>query len=152
RRAFGIGVDFGTTNSSIARVSAAGAVDLASFPSVAGMVEAYPSLLYLDLVKKRGRTSIKSWSRPPAIEEYLAAETKGRLIQSLKSFLSSRGLRGTEVFGRQMTLQDLIARILRDLRASAEAQFGRGIERIVAGRPVRFVGAEKSEDNVFAEH
>jgi hypothetical chaperone protein len=151
-RAIGVGVDFGTTNSSIARVTAAGEVELVAFPSAAGMVEAYRSLLYLDLVKERGRASIKSWSGPAAIEEYLAAETKGRLIQSLKSFLSSRGLRGTEVFGRQMTLQDLIARILRDLRESAEAQFGQRIERIVAGRPVRFVGAEKAEDNAFAEH
>jgi hypothetical chaperone protein len=148
---FGIGIDFGTTNSSIARVSASGEVELARFPAAGAMVEAYRSLLYLDLLKERGRASIKSWSGPAAIEEYLAAETKGRLIQSLKSFLSSRGLRGTEVFGRQMSLQDLIARILRDLRESAEAQFGAGIERVVAGRPVRFVGSEKPEDSSFAE-
>jgi hypothetical chaperone protein len=147
----GVGIDFGTTNSSIARVSPSGEVELARFPAAGAMVEAYRSLLYLDLVKERGRRQIKSWSGPAAIEEYLAAETKGRLIQSLKSFLSSRGLRGTEVFGRQMTLQDLIARILRDLREAAEAQFGGPIERAVVGRPVRFVGAEKPEDNDFAE-
>jgi hypothetical chaperone protein len=150
-QSYGIGIDFGTTNSSIARVSASGEVELARFPSVAGMVEAYRSLLYLDMVKERGRSRIKSWSGPAAIEEYLSAETKGRLIQSLKSFLSSRSLRGTEVFGRQMTLQDLIARILRDLRESAEAQFGAPIHHVVAGRPVRFVGAEKPDDNSFAE-
>jgi hypothetical chaperone protein len=147
----GIGIDFGTTNSSIARVSASGEIELARFPSAGGVVEAYRSLLYLDLVKEHGRARIKSWSGPAAIEEYLAAETKGRLIQSLKSFLSSRGLRGTEVFGRQMTLQDLIARILCDLRESAEAQFGVRLDRVVAGRPVRFVGAGNPDDNTFAE-
>ena len=68
--------------------------------------------------------SLLSWHGPAAIEEYLAAETKGRLLQSLKSYLSSRGFKSTEVFGRRMTIEDLIARILRDLRESAEAQFG----------------------------
>ena len=118
---------------------------------MAGVVESYRSLLYLDQVKERGATRIKSWSGPAAIEEYLAAETKGRLIQSLKSFLSSRSLKSTDVFGRRITLEELIAKILRDLREKAETQFGARIEHAVVGRPVRFVGAEKSEDNSFAE-
>jgi len=94
---------------------------------------------------------IKSWSGPAAIDEYLAAETKGRLVQSLKSFLTSRSLKTTDVFGRRMSLEELIARILRDLREKAEAQFGEPIQHAVVGRPVRFVGAEKDEDNTFAE-
>jgi len=147
----GVGVDFGTTNSSIARASAEGNVEVARFPFLGNIVESYRSLLYLDRIKERGATRIKSWSGPAAIEEYLAAETKGRLIQSLKSFLSSRSLRSTEVFGRRMTLPDLIARILRDLRESAERQFGSRIESAVVGRPVCFVGAEKGEDDSFAE-
>jgi hypothetical chaperone protein len=146
-----IGIDFGTTNSSIALADAAGNVELARFPSVAGPVESYRSLLYLDLVKERGASRIKSWSGPAAIAEYLAAETKGRLIQSLKSFLTSRSLKSTEVFGRRMTLEDLIARILRDLREGAEAQFNSGLRKAVVGRPVRFVGGETDEDNTFAE-
>jgi hypothetical chaperone protein len=94
---------------------------------------------------------VKSWSGPAAIDEYLAAETKGRLVQSLKSFLTSRSLKTTDVFGRRMSLEELIARILRDLREKAEAQFGEPIRHAVVGRPVRFVGAEKDEDNSFAE-
>jgi hypothetical chaperone protein len=148
---FGIGIDFGTTNSSLARVSGSGIVELARFAHAGGAVESYRSLLYLDLVKERGSSRIKSWSGPAAVEEYLAAETKGRLIQSLKSFLSSRHLTGTEVFGRRMTLEDLIARILRDLREKAEAQFGSPVGHAVVGRPVRFVGADQAEDNAFAE-
>src|SRR5690242_5409886 len=109
----GIGVDFGTTNCSIARAGEAGPVELVRFPHAGTAVESYRSLLYLDQVKESGIRRIKSWSGPAAIEEYLSAETKGRLIQSLKSFLTSRSLKSTEVFGRRMTLQDLIARILR---------------------------------------
>ena len=147
----GIGVDFGTTNCSIAGASSHGNVELARFLFLGDIVESYRSLLYLDRIKERGSTRIKSWSGPAAIEEYLAAETKGRLVQSLKSFLSSRSLMSTEVFGRRMTLQDLIARILRDLRERAERQFEAKVESAVVGRPVRFVGAESSEDDSFAE-
>ncbi len=146
-----IGIDFGTTNSSIARATDAGEIELARFPQADGFTDAYRSLLYLEHVKERGVSRIKSWSGPAAIEEYLAAETKGRLVQSLKSFLTSRSLKSTEVFGRRMTLESLIARILRDLREKAEAQFGAPIRTAVVGRPVSFVGAGKAEDNHFAE-
>ena len=142
-----IGIDFGTTNSSVARVTDTGEIELARFPQADGFTDAYRSLLYLEHVKERGVSRIKSWSGPAAIEEYLAAETKGRLVQSLKSFLTSRRLKSTEVFGRRMTLESLIARILRDLREKAEAQFGASIRTAVVGRPVRFVGADKAEDN-----
>ena len=146
-----IGIDFGTTNSSIARAHGAGEIELARYPFTGGVTEAYRSLLYLDKVKERGVSRIKSWSGPLAIEEYLAAETKGRLVQSLKSFLTSRSLKTTDVFGRRMSVEDLIARILRDLREKAEAQFGAPIHTAVVGRPVSFVGAGKEEDNSFAQ-
>ena len=50
-----------------------------------------------------------------------------------------------------MTLEELIARILRDLREKAEAQFGARADAAVVGRPVRFVGADSAEDSDFAE-
>ena len=146
-----IGIDFGTTNSSVARANGAGEIQLAEFPFAGALTESYRSLLYLDKVKERGASRIKSWSGPAAIEEYLEAETKGRLVQSLKSFLTSRSLKTTDVFGRRMALEELIARILRDLRENAEKQFGEPIRQAVVGRPVRFVGAEKDDDNSFAE-
>jgi len=58
-------------------------------------------------------------------------------------------LQTTEVFGWRVTIEDLIARILRDLRAKAEQQFGKPIRSAIAGRPVRFVGAETEEDNHY---
>jgi len=146
-----IGIDFGTTNSSIARAGGDGEMELARFSAAAGLTDAYRSILYLEQVKERGVSHTKSWSGPAAIEEYLAAETKGRLIQSLKSFLTSRTLKSTEVFGRRMTLEELIARILRDLREKAEAQFGAAVGAAVVGRPVRFVVADTAEDSDFAE-
>jgi hypothetical chaperone protein len=146
-----IGIDFGTTNSSIAHAFHSGDVKLAQFPQMGGITDAYRSLLYLEQERERGAKVTRSWTGPEGIERYLAAETKGRLIQSLKSFLSSRTLQGTEVFGRRVTLEDLIARILRDLREKAELQFGTAIRSAVVGRPVHFVGADTEAGDGYAE-
>ena len=146
-----IGIDFGTTNSSIAFAERSDEVQLAKFPYLGGLTDAYRSLLYLQQVREGGVNTLKSWTGPEGIEHYLSTDVKGRLIQSLKSFLSSRTLHGTEVFGRRYSLEDLIARILKDLREKAEHQFGIQIRSAVAGRPVHFVGAENQEDDSYAE-
>jgi hypothetical chaperone protein len=145
-----LGIDFGTTNSSIGLARADGGVELVSFPTAAAGTESFRSVLYLEQRREAGRSQIKSFTGPAGIEQYLRAEHKGRLIQSLKSYLTSRTLTGTEVFGRRYTVEDLIARILADLRLSAERQFGQPIRDAVVGRPVRFVGAESVEDDDFA--
>ena len=145
-----IGIDFGTTNSSIALARPDGTVELVAFPTAAAVTESFRSILYLEHHKHAGRVQTKSFTGPSGIEHYLHAEHKGRLIQSLKSYLTSRTLTGTEVFGRRYTIEDLISRILTDLRLQAEKQFGQPIRHATVGRPVRFVGAENDEDDTFA--
>jgi hypothetical chaperone protein len=145
-----IGIDFGTTNSTVARASGKSQVELVAFPTLTGETFSFRSVLYLQQIKQAARTRTQTWTGPAAIEHYLAAENKGRLIQSLKSYLSDRSLTGTAVFGRHCTLEDLISRILADLRRHAERQFHAGISYAMAGRPVRFVGAETAEDEAFA--
>src|SRR5580700_8227996 len=145
-----LGIDFGTTNSSIAFARGDGMVELVSFHAAAAATESFRSVLYLEQHKHSGRTQIKGFTGPQAIEHYLHAEHKGRLIQSLKSYLTSRTLTGTEVFGRRYTIEDLISRILTDLRLNAERQFDQPIRHATVGRPVRFVGAESVEDDDFA--
>src|SRR5580693_5539947 len=145
-----LGIDFGTTNSSIALAGADGAVKLVSFPTATGTTESFRSVLYLEQRKHAGRSQIKGFTGPAAIESYLEAEHKGRLIQSLKSYLTSRTLSSTEVFGRKLSVEELIARILADLRQQAEEYFGAPVRHAVAGRPVRFVGAETEADNEYA--
>jgi hypothetical chaperone protein len=145
-----IGIDFGTTNSTVARASGESQVELVAFPTLSGETFSFRSVLYLQQVKQAARLRTQAWTGPAAIEHYLAAETKGRLIQSLKSYLSDRTLTGTAVFGRHTTLEDLISRILADLRRHAERQFHTSISYAMVGRPVRFVGAETAEDQTFA--
>lgn len=141
-----IGIDFGTTNSSVARATATG-VELVRFGPESF---SWRSLLYLE----RTTNGIQSSSGQEAIERYLRGhlegEQPGRLIQSLKSYLPLRTLAGTEVFGRNYSLEDLISRILGDLRARAEAQFGVPVRHATVGRPVRFVSAETPDDDEYA--
>jgi hypothetical chaperone protein len=145
-----VGIDFGTTNSSIALARPDGAVELVPFATAAGTTESFRSVLYLEQRKHAGRAQIKGFTGPAAIEHYLEAEHKGRLIQSLKSYLTSRTLTTTEVFGRRYSVEELIARILTDLRLNAERQFGEPVRHVTVGRPVRFVGADSPEDDDFA--
>jgi hypothetical chaperone protein len=153
-RQFAVGIDFGTTNSSIAIANKDSPTQLIAFPigqpPVGATTFSYRSVLYLDQVKEAGKSRIHSWSGPAAIEHYLADEGKGRFIQSLKSHLSSRSLTGTAIFGHHYTLEVLISRILGDLRQHAERQLGSPIRNATVGRPVRFVGAESEEDEAFA--
>ncbi len=146
-----IGIDFGTTNSSVARITGSGQVELARFPTGENLTDSYRSLLYFEQMVEGHRKTVHSWTGPEGIERYLLAEHKGRLIQSLKSFLSSRSLHSTEVFGRRKTLETLIAHILKDLREKAGRQFGIDMRHAVAGRPVHFVGAEDDAADAWAE-
>ena len=146
-----LGIDFGTTNSSMALATGNSQVQLASFPARTGETPSFRSVLYLERSKKiSGVQRTHSWSGPAAIEHYLEADDKGRLIQSLKSYLSSRTLTGTEVFGRRYTIEQLISRMLADLREHAERQFNTPIRYAMVGRPVRFVGAETEDDDAYA--
>jgi hypothetical chaperone protein len=157
-----IGIDFGTTNSSVALATPDGQVQLVSFPTASGTptesfptasgtpTESFRSVLYLEQHKQAGRNSTRSFTGPAAIQHYLDAEEKGRLIQSLKSYLPSRSLTGTEVFGRRYSVEDLVSRILADLRLRAEQQLQHPIHHATVGRPVRFVGSESPEDDAFA--
>ncbi|HUV70709.1 MAG TPA: Hsp70 family protein [Terracidiphilus sp.] len=146
-----VGFDFGTTNSSVALLNERSEVELARFPSLGTEVESFRSVLYLEQSRsENGLRRTHGLTGPAAIERYLHAEEKGRLIQSLKSHLSSRSLTGTEIFGRRYRLEDLITRMLGDIRKHAAKQFEKPIRYAMVGRPVRFVGSESREDDDFA--
>ena len=145
------GIDFGTTNSSVALVTGDSTVELATFTFAGTETLSSRSVLYFEQGKAPGGMKrTHGLSGHAAIERYLESDEKGRLIQSLKSHLTSHTLTGTEVFGRRHRLEELISRILSDLRKRAENQFGRPIRNAVVGRPVRFVGSESDEDDDFA--
>ena len=146
-----VGIDFGTTNSSVAVIGGDGVVRLGSYRFRGEEIPSFRSVLYFEQTLNPNKTKrVHGYAGPEAIERYLDADEKGRLIQSLKSHLPSRSLTGTEVFGRRHKLEGLVARIVGDLRKLAEHQFGAPIRTATVGRPVRFVGSEGPEDDDFA--
>jgi len=145
------GIDFGTTNSAVAMLQPGKELQLARFTFRGEEIPSCRSVLYFEQSKTaNGQRRVHGYSGPGAIERYLEAEEKGRLIQSLKSHLASRTLTGTEVFGRRHRLEELISRIVSDLRKRAEEQFMLPVRKATVGRPVRFVGAESEEEDEFA--
>ena len=133
-----LGFDFGTTNSAMAVVA----------DGRSRVTHTFRSVLYFD-PDERGRGGKPlSVAGPLAIERYLGGDGGGRLIQSLKSYLASRTFRATNIFGSTFTLEDLIALIVKGLRAEAEKELGELPSRVVVGRPVRFAGEE--EDQSYA--
>lgn len=145
-----VGIDFGTTNSALAVASPNGEATLASFSDGERRLPTFRSILYFDTEGRPMGVRAESVAGPRAIRRYLAAEHKGRLIQSAKSFLASRTFSETQIYNHTYTLQHLIAAILRPLVREAEEQFGALDGPIVMGRPVRFAGADGDDGDQFA--
>src|SRR5688572_22564796 len=113
-----VGLDFGTTNSALATVVGS-QPKLADFVSAAGTTHTFPSILYFERRKEGTLTRLTSAAGPKALQYYLEAEEKGRLIQSLKAYLADRRFDGTGVFSQHYSLEDMIALIARHLLADA---------------------------------
>ena len=118
-----VGLDFGTTNSAIATVIDSQPA-LAEFSSGERHHHTFPSVLYFERRKEGTLTRLTSAAGPKALQRYLEAEEKGRLIQSLKAYLGDRRFDGTGVFSQHYSLEDMIALIARHLLVDA-----RGLDR-----------------------
>ncbi|MGH0038581.1 MAG: Hsp70 family protein [Myxococcota bacterium] len=147
-RAIGIGLDFGTTNSSLAIATGDGAPELAVFPTARGATPSFRSVLFFG--REDDESPIESAAGPMAIERYLEMEGERRLVQSLKSFLASRSFSATRLFGRRTTLEHLVTGILNRLLESREAGRARLAGPVVVGRPVRFAKSQGPADDDFA--
>jgi hypothetical chaperone protein len=135
-----LGLDFGTTNSSIGAADAGGS-RLAAFSLDGRETTTFRSVLYFNPDDVAfGRAPVPR-AGPRAIEAYRDAGggAGGRFMQSLKSFLASRLFEGTSVFGWKFSLEELIAVILGELRGAGRAQLGDPGRAVLIGRPVHFV-------------
>jgi hypothetical chaperone protein len=145
-----IGLDFGTTNSAIAVADDDRQAVLASFSDGAATTTSFRSILYFPAKDRSAPQKTETHAGPEAINSYLDADTKGRLMVSIKSYLATPLFTSTNINGRNYTLEDLIAIILRRLRTAAMEQFGTSATRVVLGRPVRFAGADNEQGQQLA--
>jgi hypothetical chaperone protein len=145
-----IGLDFGTTNSAVAVADGSRKATLAVFADGLATTNNFRSILYFPAKERGSQQRSETKAGPEEINAYLDAETKGRLIVSIKSYLASSLFTATSIEGRFYTLEDLVAIILRRLRMAAMQQFNTSASRVVLGRPVRFSGAENEKDEALA--
>jgi hypothetical chaperone protein len=164
------GVDFGTSNSSIALVQPGGVHVLPVDPGAANPAVA-SSVLYIDrssrsyigseainlfVQNNTGREIVrKRVSSGEIIEtvfgdEYVQfdvdVDIPGRFFQALKTFLKDDSFEGTRVFGRFYTIEELVALMLGQLKERADRLGGDSVDAVVMGRPVRFSDEQRQDE------
>ncbi|WP_043359461.1 Hsp70 family protein [Belnapia sp. F-4-1] len=135
-----IGIDFGTTNSVVARLLPDGRVEAVRFPFGGELLDVFRTVLCFTA---GAGGAPRHAAGPAAIEAYLEDPLASRLIMSMKSYLAQRSFSETRILTRSFTLEALIAQFLRALLPAEPGA------RIVAGRPVRFAG--DMPDDALAE-
>jgi hypothetical chaperone protein len=78
------------------------------------------------------------------------ADAPGRLIHALKGPLATH-YKGTRLFGKDYSLEALIAEFLMRLRSRIGELTGRGPRNAVFGRPVHFANATTRDDDTLAQ-
>ncbi|HXE96149.1 MAG TPA: Hsp70 family protein [Dongiaceae bacterium] len=124
------GIDFGTTNSALS-VYRNGAVEVVAVDGSDRAGELMRSVLYFN-------EENEIFTGREAIHQYVSDGAAGRFMQSIKTFLPNTSFDSTEIFGKRYTIDDLVAIILRKIKARGEAHVGCPVESVVLGRPVLF--------------
>ncbi|MDR3528413.1 MAG: Hsp70 family protein, partial [Rhizomicrobium sp.] len=137
-----VGIDFGTTNSVLALSDGTAEPHIIPF----GGSSTFRSLLcFYTEQNERGHKRVVSVAGPEAIETYKRLAGECRLIQSVKNFVADGSFRETTVYGQRFRIEDLVAVILKNLRAEAEKICGDLGDAVVSGRPVQFAGVDADE-------
>lgn len=120
------GIDFGTTNSALS-IYRDGKVEVIAVDEGALL----RSVLYFN-------DEQEIFVGREAIGRYVEDGANGRFMQSIKTFLPNTNFISTEVFGRRYTIEELVALILKKIKARGEAHVGGPVDSVVLGRPVVF--------------
>ena len=130
------GIDFGTSNSTVAIADANGARLL----PLEDDHRTLPSAVFWEsdgAAPEFGRAAIAAYVRGD----------DGRLMRGLKSTLGSSLItEKTRVGNRAVSFKDLLARFFGHMKARLDAQTGGGISSVVLGRPVHFVDDDAQGD------
>ena len=94
---------------------------------------------YIQMPKPMGVSGYRGEMMVPQVI-MVEAGNRGRLLQGLKSILTSKAFKGTELFGKDYSLEELLAIYLGSLKEKADKLMGEEIKRVVLGRPVKYVG------------
>ena len=134
------GIDFGTTNSVVALATGDGDARLVDFAGPGGSGSVFRSALcfWQDEALRGG---LGHEAGPWAIAEFLDFPQGSRFLQSFKSVAASASFDQATLFGRRLRFEELGQVFLGHLLAHGGEALRDLPERIVVGRPVRYVGA-----------
>lgn len=140
-----MGIDFGTTNSVVARananvIGAADPVDLVSFAAPDGATSVFRSALCF-WQDETVRGALAHEAGPWAIREFLEFPQGSRFLQSFKSVAANPLFEHANLFEKRLKFEEMGQVFLRHLIAHGGPALADLPERIVVGRPVRYVGA-----------
>ncbi|MEP9402752.1 Hsp70 family protein [Sphingomonas sp. VNH70] len=136
-----LGLDFGTTNSVLARAGADGAA-LVPLDGPEGADAVFRSALCFWQDDVPGGIAYEAG--PWAIDEYLQFPEGCRFLQSFKSVAASSSFDSAPIFTRRYRFEDLGRAFLDRLAARARGALT-APKRIVVGRPVTFAGYRPDE-------
>lgn len=135
-----VGIDFGTTNSVIARGAADGPIELVEFAAPDGTDAAFRSALCF-WEDDTARGGMAHEAGPWAIAEFLDVPQGSRFLQSFKSVVANATFEHASLFGKRLRFEDLGQVFLTHLLAHAGAPLRDLPDRVIVGRPVRYVGS-----------
>ena len=134
------GIDFGTSNSALA-ASVDNQVTLLDIDPGNPLSNSLKSILYF--IKEEGqRLSFVGYE---GVKQYIDNGAEGRYMQSIKSFLSDISFQKTNVYGKNYTIEELIAYLLKTMKERGEKIIGRDVDQVVLGRPVVFSTDQERE-------
>lgn len=133
------GIDFGTTNSALS-VYRNNTVEVVAVDGNDRAGELMRSVLFFN-------EDNDIYAGNEAVRQYIDDGAAGRFMQSIKTFLPNTSFDSTEIFGKRYGIDDLVAIILRQIKARGEAYVGCPVESVVLGRPVLF-STDTAKDTV----
>ena len=132
------GIDFGTSNSAIAAVCSGQEPRLVKSPE--GKVT-MPTAVFYPAAKE-----LTPCFGTSAVQAYVNAE-RGRFMRSMKRVLGTPLMGSlTEVNGRNLQFEEILAAFIGHLKNLAEREFGTEIAQVVMGRPVHFRDGDPAGD------
>ena len=151
-----VGIDFGTTNSVVARALGGGQAELVEFEAPGGTSSVFRSALCF-WQDEAVRSGLCHEAGPWAIAEFLDFPQGSRFLQSFKSVAASSNFEHANLFEKRLRFEDLGQVFLKHLLEHGGDALRILPERIVVGRPVRYVGgrpdpvlARRRYDAMFA--
>ncbi len=140
-------IDFGTSNSAIALPTAVAGQPGVQLVELEAGQRTMPTAVFYAVEGLHAHEEPHRHFGRAAVAAYVEG-IEGRLMRSMKSILGSTlATQATDVGGgRSVRYLDVVGGYLRHLKTLAERQAGRGLSRVVLGRPVFFVDDDPLRD------